>query len=141
MFERLDLIIQNQKKYSNARLRRLLNKLDADIGQAMKAGESCLCTPTQKYQFSPTLRKAGLLQQYWRNRFQDYFQDKVSKRTYQTIEDEIQRYDQDYLLPSRETELVIDEIRRGFTASTAELKTARQAGTLRYQFQLDLIEK
>jgi hypothetical protein len=60
----------------------------------MKVGVSRrLPTPTQRFPFSPTLCKAGLIQQYWRTRFQDYFQDKVSERTYQTIKDEIQQYD------------------------------------------------
>ena len=142
MFERLDLIIQNQRRYSKPRLRRLLNKLDADIGRAMESGEKCLHTPAQKFQFSPTLRMAGLIQQYWRTRFKDHFQDTVSERTFQTIEDEIYRYDQDFALPDREKELIIDEIRVGFTAATTALRKAqRNAGFLRYHFQLELVEK
>jgi hypothetical protein len=85
MFERLDRIIKSGKRYSKPRLRRLLNKLDAD----MQAGEQSLQQPIQKFQFSPTLRKFGLLQQYWRTRFKDQFQEPTSERTFQTIEDKI----------------------------------------------------
>ncbi len=42
MFERLDCIIKSGRRYSKPRLGRLLNKLDADMGRAMQAGEQSL---------------------------------------------------------------------------------------------------
>jgi hypothetical protein len=75
MFERLNKLILHSKRYSKPRLRRLLNKLDDDMGRAMKAGEQSLRQPPQKFQYSPTLRKCGLLLQYWRTRFKDHFNE------------------------------------------------------------------
>ena len=142
MFERLDRIIQSGRRYSKPRLRRLLNKLDTDMGRAMQSGEQSLRQPTQKFQFSPTLRKFGLLQQYWRTRFKDHFHEQTSERTFQTIEDEIRRHDPEFKLPGREQDLTIDAIRKEFTAATTALRQAqKQAGPLRYKFQNDLVEK
>jgi hypothetical protein len=75
MFERLDRIIKPGRRYSKPCLRRLLNKLDADMGRAMQAREQSYDSQSRTYQFSPTLRKFGLLQQYWRTRFKDHFQE------------------------------------------------------------------
>lgn len=109
----------------------MLNQLDAGIGRAMKAGEKSLKQPPHKYQFSPKLRTFGLIQQYWRTRFRDHFNDEHSEQTYQTIEDELQRYEPEYQLPRRYVELTIDEIRSSFTAATKVLRLAeKEAGPL-----------
>jgi hypothetical protein len=141
-FQRLDKIITASGRISKKRIRRLLNALDADIGRAMASGENSLRTPVQKYHFSPTLRTCGLLQQYWRNRFQDHYQDCTSERTYQTIEDEMKRYQPEYQLPFRHEAITIDRIRQEFSAATGALRAAqRNAGPLRYQFQTELMER
>ena len=142
VFKRLDRIITAGKRYSKSRIRSELNSIDDDMGRAMSAGENSLRTPLQKYQFSPTLRKCGLLQQYWRQRFQDHFQDQINERPYQTIEDEMHRYEQDYQLPYRHEELSIETIRKEFTSATTALRNAQKnAGPLRYQFQAELMER
>jgi hypothetical protein len=143
MFERLDKLILHGKRYSKPRLRRLLNKLDDDTGRAMKAGEQSLRQqPPQKFQYSPTLRKFGLLLQYWRTRFKDPFNESTSERTFQTIGDEIRGYEPEYQLPQRDQDLTIEAIRKEFTAASTVLKLAqKEAGPLRYKFQTELVEK
>lgn len=93
MFDRLDDLANKSKRISRPRLRRLLNQLDQDLGRAMKAGEASLRNPPKKYQYSPTLRKLGLLHQYWRTRYQDFHNERSSERTYQTIADALNTID------------------------------------------------
>lgn len=49
----------------------MLEAWDTDQGRAMRAAENALRKPISKYKWSPTLRNAGLLRQYWKLELQD----------------------------------------------------------------------
>ena len=66
-----------------AKIRQLLDKVTASEMQI----------PPCKYTWSPDLRKAGLLLQYWKSCLADFYQESDIYRTHASIQQQLQQHD------------------------------------------------
>lgn len=140
MEKRLDDLISAQGTMSTPTLRKHLEKWDQDQGRAMMHAESVLQRPKKPYEWSPTLRNAGLTYRYWRLRLREKTHQENYLQTLQRMETQTQLHDSTFLFPFLGIPLPISEIHKQLKHSKTELKRCQKASTsLRHQSYHDLL--
>jgi hypothetical protein len=71
MQERIDHLHKTHHLLPRSHVRKLLTSWDNDQGRAMMASEATIAKPSKQYQWSPTLRNAGVIKRYWALRLRE----------------------------------------------------------------------
>ena len=140
MISRIADLQENADSMSKSDLRHALERWDADQGRAMKYAETSLTKPPKPYEWSPTLRDAGITYRYWRLRLRELQQLENYQSTFDRMEQLIQQHDNKYHLPHRTTNLSILEVKHHLNLAKTELKKRQlDSVDLRFRSYLDLL--
>jgi sugar diacid utilization regulator len=140
METRINRLNQEQDQYSREAIRAELEKWDADQGRAMKQAEAFLLQPRRLYNWSPKLRKTGILRRYWKLRMRETTKGEDHSVTFQRLQSQLQVYDPTFCLPSLGQDLPLDKLRTELNQSTKALRqTQSESVDLRFQFYEDLL--
>ena len=106
----------------------------------MQAAESSPRKPPRKSQWSPALRNAGIIRQYWKIRLHDANQATNHSSRILRLEDQIRQHDPSFHLPFKDVTLSLDEIRRNLTQSSKLFRTIqRKSDEYRMRSLYDLL--
>ena len=129
MFTRIDRLYETYTTMSREAVRSLLEGWDSDQGRAMSGAEKALKKPPQKYQWSPELRNAGILRQYWKLRLFDAVQSTDHTARMLRLEVQVQQNDSTFRLPHLRENLPIETVRRNLNKATKNLRKIQRASS------------
>ena len=127
MISRIDRLFENFQTMPRTAVRRQLEKWDSDQGRAMQSAEKALRKPLCKYKWSPALRNAGLIRQYWKLRLQDAVASTNHESRITRLESQIIQHDPKFRFPHRNSDLPAAEIRTHLNQATKSLRRIQQA--------------
>ena len=122
MRARIDRLHSEYHTMSRDAVRRRLEAWDDDQGRAMRAGENALKKPAGIYKWSPSLRNAGLIRQYWKLRLLDAELSTNHTVRISCIESQITQHDPSFVFPLRQESLSAEEIRPHLNQSSKSLR-------------------
>ena len=106
MIEWLDKIFDDQNKQllldPATALLQLIEQWDQDQGRAMQQAEKKLSQPIKQFQWSPQLRSAGLIYQYWKLRLRKNESNHITdySATFNCILQQTKEHNPNFALPS-----------------------------------------
>lgn len=89
----------------------------------MQAAETSLRKQPRKSQWSPALRNAGIIRQYWKLRLFDANQPTNHSSRILRLEEQIRQHDPSFHLPFKDVPLSLDDIRKHLTQSSKQFRT------------------
>jgi hypothetical protein len=122
MVSRIDRLYETFTSLPRETVRRLLDKWDRDQGQAMFSAERSLRKPPCKYQWSPALRNAGLVRQYWKLRLKDAMTGSDHHPRILTLAEQIRQYESEFKFPYQDVPLSSKEIRSHLNSASRALR-------------------
>ena len=140
MIERIQHLATSMHEMTQPAIRNELEKWDADQGRAMFFAEKQLSRPRKPYQWSPTLRNAGLTNRYWRLRPREQLHQEDFAETFLRMAQQAQQKDQTFQFPMLNIPLSVGEIKDHLNKSTKFLHTCKANSTeLRYKCYHDMV--
>jgi hypothetical protein len=130
MEERIDKLYSKFQTMTEAQVRRALEAWDRDQGRAMKKAEKEISIPKQQYEWSPTLRNAGITRRYWRLRLRQAKYGEDFSPTIARMQEQIQQQDATFQFPHQhDSTLSTTEITHHLNQSTKHLHECQKAAT------------
>ncbi len=140
MVERILQLHATHATMTHLQVRQQLTAWDNDQGRAMKHAELQLSAPARQYQWSPKLRKSGVILRYWKLRLREIKYAEEYSDTFNRWEAQIKEYDATFELPEKRTRLTLEDIRVRLNSATKQLKKIqKQAMSHRQQSFQDLL--
>lgn len=122
MIARTDRLYDTFDNLPRENVRRQLEAWDEDQGRAMRAAENVLRKPIRKCPWSPALRNAGIVREYWKLRLRDCLQSTDHTARILRLESQVQQYDPSFCLPQQDKAFSLAPIRLRFNRSTKEFR-------------------
>ncbi len=129
MFARIDRLFDTFKSLSREAVRGHLEAWDSDQGRAMRSAETALRKPKGKYQWSPALRNAGIIRQYWKLRLQDRLHNTDHTPKMLRLEAQVQQHDSAFNLPQMNETLSLEDLRIRLNSATNALRKIQRASS------------
>ncbi|KAI2491324.1 hypothetical protein MHU86_23233 [Fragilaria crotonensis] len=141
VLRRMNNLHESHHSMSHEEVRTILAAWDNDQGHAMESAEKALRRPPKKYQWSPKLGNAAILQRYWKLRLLECQKGDNYQQTFARWQSESQVHNPSFALPSFGENLSVETVRKCLNAATREFrKSQRSATNLRLQTDQDLLE-
>jgi hypothetical protein len=129
MVARIDHLYDTYESLSREAVHNYLEAWDSDQGRAMRSAENSLGKQKGKYKWSPALRNAGILRQYWKLRLQDQLHSTDHTARMLRLETQVCQYDRSFSLPHLHESLSIDTIRSCLNQANKALKKIQRASS------------
>jgi hypothetical protein len=139
---RIDRLCEDFSTMTRAAIHQSLEAWDADQGWAMKAAENSLRKPSCQYQWSPALRDAGIIRQYWKLHLKDALLSTDHSLRILRLESQIVQHEPSFVFPYRDETLSLVDIRVHLNKSTKTLRKVQCASEGHHQTNLyDLLAR